>query len=157
METTILSEAAVATLRLLMRGLRLPVTDQRLPAYRELAAAGIMEAVDNAESEFRFTAEGIEHRAEILEREQERIERERYEPPDDNLSEPARERLRLYLAGEREVTEENRRAYRELAAARVMIPVHTFVGGREAEYRLTYWGWQRRFELAGIAGVKESA
>ena len=32
-----------------------------------------------------------------------------------------------------------------------MIPVHTFVGGREAEYRLKYWGHKLRFELAGIA------
>ena len=45
----------------------------------------------------------------------------------------------------------------ELVAARVMIPVHTFVGGREAEYRLTYWGWRRRFELAGIACAQETA
>ena len=58
-----------------------------------------------------------------------------------HLSAVARERLRLHLAGDREVTEENRPAYRELVAARIMIPVHSFVGGREAAYRLTYWGW----------------
>jgi len=31
-------------------------------------------------------------------------------------------------------------AYRELVAARIMIPLHSFVGGREAAYRFTYWG-----------------
>jgi hypothetical protein len=54
------------------------------------------------------------------------------------------------------VTETNRPAYRELVAARVMVPVHTFVDGREAEYRLTYWGHERRFELAGMACAKEA-
>jgi hypothetical protein len=149
-----LSASAVAVLRFEIKGWRAKNPACRLPAYRELAAAGIMEAVPGSEAEYRFTEEGMRHRDAILEREAERIERERYEPPDGDLSESARERLRLYLAGDRQVTAENRPAYRELAAARVMIPVHTFVGGREAEYRLTYWGWQRRFDLAGIADAQ---
>jgi hypothetical protein len=99
----------------------------------------------------------MKHREELLEREPERIERDRYEPPDADLSEAARERLRLHLAGDREVTEENRPAYRELVAARIMIPLHSFVGGREAAYRLTCWGYERRFELAGIACAKDDA
>jgi hypothetical protein len=157
MQTVKLSESAVFTLRNEIRGYRMPVTDRRLAAYRELAAAGIMEPVPGSESEYRFTEEGMEHREEILEREQDRIERERFELPDGDLSESARERLRRHLAGDREVTEANRPAYRELVAARVMIPVHSFVGGREAEYRLTYWGHERRYELAGIARDRESA
>jgi hypothetical protein len=152
-----LSASAVAVLRFEIKGWRAKNPAGRLPAYRELAAAGIMEAVPGSESEYRFTEEGMRHREAILEREAERIERERYEPPDGDLSESARERLRLYLAGDRQVTAENRPAYRELAAARVMIPVHTFVGGREAEYRLTYWGWQRRCELAGTADAQGRA
>jgi hypothetical protein len=156
MQAITLSANAVTVLRFEIKGYRSRVKGSRLPAYRELAAAGIMEPVPGAESEYRFTEEGMKYREAILEREAERIERERYEPPDGDLSESARERLRRYLAGDREVTEENRPAYRELVAARVMIPVHTFVGGREAEYRLTYWGYERRFELAGIACAEEN-
>jgi hypothetical protein len=36
-----------------------------------------------------------------------------------------------------EVTEETRPAYRELAAAGLMEPVHTFARGRDSHYRLT--------------------
>jgi hypothetical protein len=157
MQIVRLSANAVAVLRFAIRGWRPKRPESRLPAYRELAAAGIMEPVPGSETDYRFTAEGLEHREAILAREEDRIERERYEPPDGDLSDSARERLRRHLAGDREVTEANRPAYRELVAARVMIPVHTFVGGREAEYRLTYWGHERRFELAGIARARETA
>ena len=152
-----LSPDAVAVLRFEIKGYRSKVPGSRLSAYRELAAAGIMEPVPGSDTEYRFTEDGMKHREEIVEREAERIERDRYEPPDANLSEAARERLRLHLAGDREVTEENRPAYRELVAARIMIPLHSFVGGREAAYRLTYWGYERRFELAGIACAKDDA
>lgn len=151
LETIRLSENAVAALRFEIKGVRAKDPSRRLSAYRELATAGIMEPVPGSDGEYRFTEDGMRHREAILAREVERIERERYEPPDGDLSEAARERLRLYLAGDCAVTEENRPAYRELVAARVMIPVHTFAGGREAEYRLTYWGHARRFELAGTA------
>jgi hypothetical protein len=140
-----------------MKGYLMPLTEQRLAAYRELAAAGIMAPAPGSQTEYRFTDEGIKRCEEILERESERIERERFDPPDGKLSESARERLRGHLAGDRAVTEANRPAYHELVAARIMIPVHTFIGGREAEYRLTYWGYRRRFELAGIATEKSSA
>src|SRR5277367_2329180 len=72
MQTVKLSESAVFTLRNEIRGYRMPVTDRRLAAYRELAAAGIMEPVPGSESEYRFTEAGMEHREEILEREQDR-------------------------------------------------------------------------------------
>jgi hypothetical protein len=94
----------------------------------------------------------------ILEKEADRIERERYEPPDDKpLSQSARDQLRRYLAGDREVTEGNRAAFSELTARRIMIPVHTFAGGRDSAYRFTYWGWHCRFELAEIDRAKVSA
>ena len=101
MPTIALSESAVATLRFRVKGLRTPVTEQRLPAFQELVNAGIMEP-DRAR-EFRFTEDGWAHREEILHEEDERIERERYEPPDaSHLSESARELLRRRLAGDRE-------------------------------------------------------
>ena len=153
----VLSPNAVAVLRFEIKGYRSKVPGRRLTAYRELAAAGIMEPVPGSDMEYRFTEDGMKHREEIVEREAERIERDRYEPPNANLSVAAREQLRLHLAGDREVTEENRPAYRELVAARIMIPLHSFVGGREAAYRLTYWGYERRFELAGIDRAKDDA
>jgi hypothetical protein len=153
---TALSPEAVAVLRFEIKGYRSKTPGRRLVAYRELAAAGIMEPMPGSDAEYRFTEYGTRNREAILEREAERIERERLAPPDGELSEAARERLRRYLAGDRAVTEANRPAYRELVAARVMMPVHTFVGGREAEYRLTYWGNERRFELAGMACAKEA-
>jgi hypothetical protein len=65
-----------------------------------------------------------------------------------NLSEAALALLRLRLSGEEtEITDGNRAAYRELAAAGVMISVHTFAKGDESAYRFTEEGWARRFEL----------
>jgi len=155
-DTLNLSESAVATLRLRMKGLRLPVTDRRLAAYRELAAAGIMEPADEGESEFRFTGWGIAHREEILDREWERIERERYAPPDGRLSTSARALLRRIASGERvEVDEASRPDFRELAAARFVVLGHSFARGDESAYRFTYWGWKRKDEW--IAGAREIA
>ncbi len=92
-----LSPNAVAVLRFEIKGYRSKVPENRLPAYRELAAAGIMEPVPGSEAEYRFTHEGMVHREAILERE--------------------------------------------------------FVGGRESAYRLTYWGYERRFELSEAPGL----
>jgi hypothetical protein len=158
MQTITQSAQAVAVLRFEIRGWKAKDPARRLPAYRELAEAGIMEPVPGSEAEYRFTREGLEHGEAILEREAERIERERYEPPDaSRLSEAAQELLRRRLAGDREVTDANRPPYRELAAARIMIPCHTFIGGWESAFKFTYWGWKRRFELAGLNDGKEDA
>ena len=81
LQTIALSETAVAVLRFEIKGWRAKNREGRLPAYRELAAAGIMEPVPGSELEYRFTAGGMKHREAILEREADRIERERYEPP----------------------------------------------------------------------------
>ena len=143
MET--LSPDAVAALRFEIKGFRPKDPARRLPAYRELAAAGIMESV--SETEYRFTPWGQEHREEILERESDRIEAGRMPLPDRNLSESARDRLRLHLAGDRGVTDENRPAYRELVAARVVYHTRPFAGGDS--YRLTYWGYKLKDELLG--------
>lgn len=63
------------------------------------------------------------------------------------LSESALSLLRRRVEGNDDVTEENRPAYRELAAAGIMYPLHTFTGGDQSAYRFTEKGWARRFEL----------
>ena len=54
MPTMTLSASAVATLRFALRGLRPKDKASRLPAYRELAEAGIMEPVPGAD-DYRLT------------------------------------------------------------------------------------------------------
>jgi hypothetical protein len=64
------------------------------------------------------------------------------------LSDVALAVLRLRISGQEvEVTDETRDAYRELAEARLMVPVHTFTGGRDSHYRFTEEGWSRRGEF----------
>jgi hypothetical protein len=153
MRDVTLSATAVAVLRFRIRGHKMPVNEQRLGAYQELVDAGIMEPDGK---DFRFTEDGVQHREAILEREADRIERERYEPPDaSNLSEAARALLRRRLGGEDEVTDSNQAAYRELAAARIMIPLSGFAGGTVSRYIFTYWGWCMRFDLAGTQCATE--
>jgi hypothetical protein len=154
-EPTTLSENAVAALRFEIRGWRPKRPESRLPAYRELAAAGLMELVPGTEMEYRFTREGLEHREAILAREEERIERERYEPPDaSGLSQAARDLLARMATERVEITKTNRPEFRELAAVRIVILGRSFLNGEESAYRWTYWGWHQRFELSGCA--KES-
>src|SRR4051794_9414226 len=116
MPTVTLSESAVAVLRFEIKGWKAKDKEGRLPAYRELAEAGIMEPVPGSETDYRFTADGWARREEILHAEQDRIERERFEPPDvNNLSEAAKELLRICATGEcPDGDETNRPAYREL-------------------------------------------
>ena len=156
MHTVTLSENAVAVLRFEIRGYRSKVPARRLPAYLELAAVGIMEPVPGSETDYRFTAEGMEHREAILEREADRIERERFEPPDaSNLSEAAGRLLRRIVTGEPiEITPRNRTAFRELSAARIVMLGHSFARGGESVYQFTYWGWKQRFELVERASPK---
>ncbi len=152
MQAVTLSEMAVAVLRLHVEGERMPANERNLPAYQALVKAGIMEPVPGLERVYRLTANGRKHRDSIVERETERIERERFDPPDaSNLSGAAKELLRQLIAGRVEVTPETRFAFRELAAARIVILGHSFRDGRESVYRWTYWGWHRRLELLGCA------
>jgi len=155
MQTTDLSANAVAKLRFRVKGWRFPIRDRDLPAYQELVEAGIMEPDGE---DFRFNEEGWTRREELLREAEERIERERFKPPDaGSLSEAARVLLRRHLAGEDRVTESNRATYRELAAARVMMPLSGFATGPEARYVFTYWGWHMRFELGRMARGEEKA
>ena len=150
MQTVTLSAAAVAVLRFRAKKWPMKVKDSELPAYRELVDAGIMVGHGD---DYRFTDDGWAHREELLREAQERIERERYEPPDpSNLSESAKELLRTCISGNcPDGDETNRPAYRELVRARIMIPMGSFSKGNECVFRFTYWGWERRFELAAIS------
>jgi hypothetical protein len=154
MQTLTLSESAVAVLRFRVRGWRWKVNDRNRAAFQELVAAGIMEPDGE---DFRFTEDGWERRKELLAEEEDRIERERYEPPDaSNLSEAARELLRTCIVkGRPDGDETNRPAYRELVRARIMIPLGSFTQGDECLFRFTYWGWRRRFEFAEMDCAKD--
>ncbi len=147
-----LSAAAITVLRFEIKGWRSKAGCSRLPAYRELAAAGIMEVAPGSTSEFRFTDDGFKRREEILREAEIGIERERFEAPDaSNLSRrrpKVRQGSRSRIRRGSRADHVNRPFFRELVDARIMVPVHAFVGGREAAYRFTYWGWERRFELA---------
>ena len=155
---TELSPNAVAVLRFEIKGWRAKNPESRLPAYHELVAAGIMEPVPGSETEFCFTESGMKQREEILHNAEDRIERERFEPPDvSNLSEASWALLRQIVSGERvEITHRNRSAFRELAASRVVYLMHTFAKGNESAYRFTYFGWNRRFELLECNPVANS-
>ena len=52
--------------------------------------------------------------------------------------------------------EETRAAYRELVAAGLMMPLHSFVGGKESLYRLTDDANARRGELMHQVAVFQS-
>jgi hypothetical protein len=146
MLTVTLSEAAVAVLRFRVKQWPMKIQGRDLPTYHELVTAGIM--IPDGE-DFRFTEDGWTHREALLREAEDRIERERFEPPDGRrLSDAARALLRRRLAGDRSVTEANLPVYRELAAARILMPVHSFIGGPESDFQFTYWGWARRFEFA---------
>jgi hypothetical protein len=73
-----------------------------------------------------------------------------------NLSEAARSLLHYHISALQpgapgtssgEPTEETREAYRELARAGLMYPLHTFAGGPESLYRLTEQAFRRWDEV----------
>jgi hypothetical protein len=127
-----LSRNARALITRRLAGEEVELTDENRGAYERLAVAGFTEPGST-----RLTAEARRRQREFL-------------PHDGSLSAEAIDLLRKYLAGDCEVNDTNRAAYRELAAAGVMIAGHSFVGGDESVYRFTEEGWMRRFELAGV-------
>jgi hypothetical protein len=152
MQAVTLSENAVAVLRLRVKGLKLPVNETRLKAYRELAAAGIMAPVsgnDGApEADYGFTEDGWVRREAILDAAEAHLRSlEPRLPERIELSRAARKTVARHLAGDRNVTDVNREAYRELARAGIMYPVSTFAGGPESLFRFTSRGWERRHEF----------
>jgi len=157
-ETFALSELAVPVLRFRVNGYRIKVTDRSREAFRKLAAAGIMEPMTGADgnpvADYQFTDDGWARRQELLSAAEERIEQERFAPPDaSNLSETARALLRRRLADDRELTNANRPLYRALVAARIMYPVSTWVGGPESVFRFARAGWERRAEVSLPSGL----
>lgn len=73
-------------------------------------------------------------------------------------SETALALLRRRLAGERvEVTDETRPIFRELVAAGLMMPLHSFANGNEGAYRLTDGACQMRDGAIPIASRVSSA
>jgi hypothetical protein len=70
-------------------------------------------------------------------------------PSTITLSEAAADLLKRNLSGPQIlVNDENRAAYRELARAGLMIPLHTFAHGDEGAYRLTEAGMNFGCSLA---------
>jgi len=150
-DTIALSESAVAVLRFRIKGLRVPIAERNLDAYRELATAGIMEPVPGAdgkpEVDYRFTEEGWARRQAILDAAVAHLHSlEPRLPERIDLSQEAVATLKEYLAGDRSVTDANREAYRELARAGIMIPLSGFIGGPESSFLFTHQGWERREE-----------
>ena len=145
MQAVALSKNAVAVLRLRVSGVRLPVTDRRLEAYRELAAAGIMQADGE---DFRFIQDGWVRREELLGTAEAYLRsQEDSLPARIDLSRAARKTLAGHLAGDKEVTDANREAYRELAGAGIMVSVGTFAKGDDCVFQLTHQGWEHRHEF----------
>jgi hypothetical protein len=109
-----------------------------ISARRELEEAGLLK-----KGSTQPTRAALRRRREFL-------------PHDGPLSRTALARFRSHLAGDSEVTDANRAAYRELAAAGLMAAGHTFVGGDESIYQLTKEGFERKAEIRGQAGMKEA-
>jgi hypothetical protein len=116
-----------------LSGEEIELTDRAISARRELERAGLLEADST-----RPTREALRRRREFL-------------PHDGSLSRSAVAQLRRHLAGDRDVTDANRAACRELAAAGLMEAGHSFSGGDESVYRLTKEGFERKAELLALA------
>jgi hypothetical protein len=108
-----------------------------ISARQELERAGLLE-----EGSTRPTREPLRRRREFL-------------PHEGPLSRAAVARFRHHLAGDHDVTDANRAAYRELAAAGLMEAMHSFAGGDESVYRLTKEGFERKAEILALAGARE--
>ena len=63
-------------------------------------------------------------------------------------------RLHIERRGDIMVDDSNRKAYRELARAGLMVAGNSFAGGDESVYHVTKEGFERRAEL--LAGTKEA-
>ena len=134
-----LSRAARELITRRLSGEMIELTEENRWHYERLAVAGF--TVPGSAS---LTPEAMNRRGEFL-------------PSDGPLSAEAVAVLREHLSGHRDVNDANRIAYRELAAAGLMEPIHTFARGDESTYRITEEGWARRSKLTAIACRKESA
>jgi hypothetical protein len=145
MQTVMLSEAALALLRFRAKKWPVKINERRLIAYQELVAAGIM-VLDG--EDFQFTEDGWARREEYIAAAETHIRSlEPRLPERIELSRAARKTLVRYLSGDKEVTDTNREAYRELARAGIMVPVGTFTKGDDCVFQITWQGWERRHEF----------
>lgn len=145
MTTITLSEAALAVLRFRAKEWPTKVNEGSLAAFHELVSAGIMVRDGD---DFRFTEDGWARRDELISSAEAHIRSLEPRLPDRiDLSRAARRTLARYLAGDREVTDANRPAYRELARAGIMASVGTFTKGDDCVFRFTRQGWERRHEF----------
>jgi len=145
MQTSALSASALAVLRFRAKKWRIKVNERSLAAFHELAAAGIM--VPDGD-DFRFTEDGWARRDELISAAEAHLHSlEPCLPDRIDLSRAARTTLARYLAGNREVTDANRPAYRELARAGIMMSVGTFTKGDDCIFRFNRQGWERRHEF----------
>src|SRR5947209_8072210 len=116
-----------------LSGEDIELTDRAISACRELERAGLLE-----KDSTRPTRLALRRIREFL-------------PHDGPLSRAALAQFQRHLAGDRDVTDANRAAYRELAAAGLMEAGHSFAGGDESVYRLTKEGFEQKAELLACA------
>jgi hypothetical protein len=116
-----------------LSGEEIELTDRAIAACRELERAGLLDTGST-----RPTRAALSRRRE-------------FPPPDGPLSKAAMAQFHRYLAGDRDVTDDNRAAYRELAAAGLMAAGHTFRDGDESIYQLTKEGFERKAEILACA------
>lgn len=141
-----LSESAIALLRFRIKGYRMPVTEPRREVFRELVDAGLMEP--DGRGDYRFTEDDPERRQRWLDAAEAYLHSlEPRLPARIDLSDAGRDALNRHLAGDQEVTDANREAYRELAAAGIMVSVGTFTKGDDCVFQFTRQGWERRHEF----------
>jgi hypothetical protein len=129
-----LSRGARTLFRAILASEAVEAPFDELRFYRELARAGLM-AASGGEAAYHLTGEGEARRWEFL-------------PHPSGPSAEAWALLRRQAGGERvEACDENRSAFRELAAAGLMMAGHTFAGGDESAYRLTKEGFEWKMDV----------
>ncbi len=133
-----LSRNARTLLLACLSGKEVQSTDAMIAARRELEREGLLR-----EGSTRPTRAALRRRREFL-------------PQDGPLSRAAVDRFRRHVAGDHDVTDANRAAYRELAAAGLMAASHSFLGGDESVYRLTKEGIDRKSEILAQASAREA-
>ncbi len=133
-----LSRNARTLLARCLSGEEIESTSGMISARRELERAGLLE-----EGSTQPTRAALRRRGDFV-------------PHEGPLSRAAVARFRRHVAGDRDVTDANRAAYRELAAAGLMEAMHSFAGGDESVYRLTKEGISRKAEILARAGAREA-
>ena len=102
--------------------------------------------------DFRFSDGGWARREELLAAAEAHLRSLEPRLPDRlELSRAARRTLARHLAGDHEVTDDNRGDYRELARAGIMESVGTFTKGDDCVFQLTRQGWDAAKSFSALA------